>query len=106
MGRIVVVAYRPKSGKSDALKELIGGHLKILAAEKLVTPRKAITMEAHDGTIIEVFEWASAEAIERAHSNPNVLRLWSAFAEVCDYVPIGQVAEASKLFSEFTALEL
>jgi len=30
--------------------------------------------------------------------------MWRAFAEVCDYVPIGTVEESGQLFSEFTAL--
>lgn len=60
--------------------------------------------EAADGTIVEVFEWSSPEAIERAHGSPAVQRLWARYAELCDYVPIGSVPEASQLFSEFTPL--
>ena len=31
-------------------------------------------MRAADGTIVEVFEWRSAEAIQQAHNNPAVRR--------------------------------
>ena len=62
-------------------------------------------MEAADGTIIEVFEWASPEAIEAAHENPVVLEMWGKYAEVCDYIPAGEVAEVGQLFSEFTPFE-
>jgi hypothetical protein len=62
-------------------------------------------MQAKDGTFVEVFEWASAQAIEAAHSHPAVLKMWEEYGRVCDYVPVGQVAEASQLFSEFTPLE-
>jgi hypothetical protein len=63
-------------------------------------------MEAKDGTFVEVFEWASSQAIEAAHSNPVVLKMWEEYGKVCDYIPISQVAEASQLFSEFTPVEV
>ena len=67
-----------------------------------MTDRDSILMEAADGTIIEVFEWKSKSAIQQAHTNPAVLKLWEKFAEACDYIPVGQVEETTKLFSEFT----
>jgi hypothetical protein len=105
MGRIVIVGYRPKSGQQEALRRLILDHVATLRSERLVTDRVPITMQAQDGTVVEVFEWASSAAIERAHTNPAVLRMWGHFSEVCDYVPIGQVAEAANLFSEFTPID-
>jgi len=33
-----------------------------------------------------------------------VQQLWARVAEVCDYIPVAEVPEASKLFSEFSAL--
>ena len=103
MGRIVIAAYRPKAGKSAELKKLMRKHLPILRSENLVTDRSSVIMEAKDGTIIEVFEWSSREAIEAAHTNPRVLEMWAAYAEVCEYIPIAQVDEAAELFSEFSA---
>jgi hypothetical protein len=81
---------------------LVRGHVERLRAIDLVTGREPITMEAGDGTIVEVFEWASADAIRTAHGHPAVLELWEEFGRVCDYVPIGEVAEASQMFSEFS----
>jgi hypothetical protein len=99
--KIVVVAYKPKAGKQEALRKLMREHLTILKSQHLVTDRDSIIMESGDGTIIEVFEWKSRSAIEQAHSNPIVLKMWDAYTEVCDYIPIGQVEEAANLFSEF-----
>ena len=104
MGRIVIVAYRPKPGRSAELRGLCTEHVPALLAEGLVTSRAPIVAEAADGTIVEVFEWISADAIARAHSSAAVQRLWSRYAEACDYVPIATVPEASQLFSEFTPL--
>jgi hypothetical protein len=104
MGRVVIACYRPKPGKQAALRTLIQEHFPTLRSQKLVTDRAPITMEAEDGTIVEVFEWASKSAIDAAHSNPVVLAMWKEYEAVCDYVPIASVPEAAQLFSEFTPL--
>jgi hypothetical protein len=100
--RIVIACYRPKPDKAEALHGLMKEHLVILRGQDLVTDRPSIMMEAKDGTIIEVFEWKSNAAIERAHTNPEVLEMWGKFAAVCDYIPVAQVEEATQLFSAFT----
>ncbi|HEX3384950.1 MAG TPA: hypothetical protein VHS53_07180 [Mucilaginibacter sp.] len=105
MGRTVIACYKPKPGKEAALKELMKTHLPRLKEQGLVRDKESFIMEAADGTIIEVFEWLSDEAIQKAHSNPEVQKMWGEYAEVCDYVPIGSLAEAGNLFSGFTALD-
>jgi hypothetical protein len=102
MGRIVISCYRPKPGHEDALGELMRDHVATLRRIGLTTDRPPITMQARDGTYIEVFEWASADAIAAAHNHPTVLAMWEKYGAVCDYIPIAQVAEAAQLFSEFT----
>ena len=79
-------------------------HLPRLKAEGLVTDRESIIMEARDGTILEVFEWLSAEAIANAHKNPGILKMWGEYAEVCDYVPVNTLAESADMFATFTPL--
>ena len=105
MGQIVIVAYHPKPGKVEALKQLMRSHVSRLRAEGLATERVPILMQAKDGTIIEVFEWQSAAAIETAHRNPVVQTMWQEYAEVCDYVPVGSLEEAQQLFSGFEPVE-
>lgn len=106
MGRIAIACYRPKPGQQDALRALVREHVATLRSIGLVTNRVPITMEAKDGTFVEVFEWASPEAIQAAHSHPVVLRMWEEYGKVCDYLPLSQVAEASQMFSEFTPVEV
>ena len=101
MGRVVIVGYKPKPGKPQARRSLARTHFQRWRAAGLVTPREAIIMEASDGTIIEVFEWKSKEAIESAHKNLAVQALWKGFGDVCDYVPVASIAEAKQLFAEF-----
>ena len=104
MGRTVIVGYKPKPGKEAALKELMKTYLPVLAKEGLVRDKESYIMEAVDGTIVEVFEWLSEEAIEKAHTNPAVLKMWGQYAEVCDYIPVGNLAEIANLFSGFKPL--
>ncbi|WP_121202130.1 hypothetical protein [Mucilaginibacter gracilis] len=101
---LVIVAYKPKPGKSQELKTLVTNHVPNLDKLGLVTQRQPIIVETADGTIIEVFEWLSADAIQQAHSNPGVHEIWTAFAEVCDYVPLNTLAEAADVFATFTPL--
>lgn len=106
MGRAVIVAYRPKAGRDDALHAAVRKHLDVLRAEHLVTDRPATVLRAADGTVVEIFEWASAEAIARAHGSLAVQALWAEFAAAGDYVPLADLAEARQLFAEFDALQL
>jgi len=101
MGVIVIVAYKPKTGKAPALKELAKTHIPRLKTEGLVTGREPVIMETADGTIIEVFEWLSAEAIQTAHQNAAVQQMWTEYAEVCDYVPLNSLNETKELFAGF-----
>jgi len=104
MGRIVIVAYKPKQDKESELVELVESHLSILRTEGLVSDRDSIVMRSTDGTVVEVFEWASKEAIEAAHKNPEVQKMWLEFSKICDFIPVSQVSESRSMFSEFTPL--
>jgi quinol monooxygenase YgiN len=106
MGIMVIVAYRPRSGKEARLLELTKEHVPILREQELVTDRRPYAMRADDGTIIEVFEWNSQEAIDAAHTNSVVLKMWERYAEVCEYVPLVTVKECSDMFAGFEPIEL
>lgn len=97
----MISCYRPKAGKDQQLDELMKTHIDILRSEGLATARKSIMMKAADGTIIEVFEWKSKEAIEKAHTNPKVLKMWEEFSQVCDFVKPVDISEFQNIFSEF-----
>ncbi|HEY2580997.1 MAG TPA: hypothetical protein VGI43_04285 [Mucilaginibacter sp.] len=101
MGIVVIVAYKPKPDKADALKQVMKTHIPILKKEGLVTDREPIVMEAADGTIVEVFEWLSNEAIQNAHKNPEVLKMWQAYFDACDVIPLNFLSEATSMFASF-----
>jgi len=100
-GVIVIVAYRPKPGKEKELLELVRNRVPTLRKENLVTDREPAIMRSRDGTIIEVSEWKSREAIDAAHKNPNVLAMWDKFFAICDCVPLNTLAEAKEMFAGF-----
>ena len=97
----VIVAYRPKPGEEAALLALVHARVPTLRQEGLVTERAPVIMRAKDGTIIEVSEWKSREAIDAAHQNPNVLAMWNKFFAICDCVPLNTLAEAKEMFAGF-----
>ena len=104
-GVIVIVAYRPKPGKEMQTLELVRNRVPALRKEGLATDRVPTIMRARDGTIIEVSEWKSVDAIDAAHKNPNVLAMWNQFSEVCDCIPLNTLAEANDLFAGFEPIE-
>jgi hypothetical protein len=101
---MVIVAYRPRPGKEALLLELTRQHLPVLRAQGLATDRPSYAMRAADGTIVEVFEWKSQAAIDAAHSNPAVAKMWERYAEACEYMPLKNLKEAGDLFAGFEPL--
>lgn len=106
MPRMVIVGYRPKPGHEEELESAVRDHLEVLRSRELVTSRPPLVGRADDGTLVEVFEWRSSDAIDRAHHDPEVLALWERFAVCADYVPVGELPELGELFSEFDSLVL
>lgn len=104
MGVMVVACYRPKPGKDAELEELTREHVDILRTQGLATDRRPIVGRSQDGTVVEVFEWTSQDAIDRAHENPEVLKLWQRYGEVGDYVKLADVAESSQMWASFVPL--
>jgi quinol monooxygenase YgiN len=103
-GVIVIVAYRPKPGKENETLELVRSRIPTLRKEGLVTDRAPTIMRARDGTIVEVSEWKSHEAIDAAHKNPIVLAMWSKFFEASDCIPLNELSESAEMFAGFESV--
>lgn len=107
MGRIVIGVYAPKAGKYEELLQLVKGHVPLLRRLELATVRPATVMRsAQDNVILEIFEWKSPEAMEAAHSHPEVLAMWDQFATLSDYRPLASLLETHDLFAEFEPLAI
>jgi len=104
-GVCVIVAYRPKLGKETELLQLVRSRVPVLRQEKLVTDRVPVIVRARDGTIVEVSEWKSPDAIDAAHRNPIVRAMWEEFFALCECVPLNTLAEAQEMFAGFEPLD-
>jgi quinol monooxygenase YgiN len=98
-GEIVFALYRPRPGKANALLDVLRTHVPTLRAEGLATSRPVVLARARsDGTLVEVFEWASGSAAAEAHQNARVQAIWSAMEGLCDFVRWADLAEAAERF--------
>ena len=103
MGDVVSVGYRPKPGKESELLGLLREHVPYLRNLGLATDRPPIALKSRDGIVVEIFEWCDG-AIERAHSDPAVHKLWDEYAKVCDYVPLKGLSEFNDMFAQFAPI--
>jgi quinol monooxygenase YgiN len=106
MRRFVIASYRPSPGKAQQLLDLVRAHVPTLLDQGLVSDRPPYVMRAGDGTIVEVFEWRSTNAIADAHENPTVKALWARFEDVCEYVSLADLDECTGPFAEFEPVDL
>ncbi|MBI3396780.1 MAG: hypothetical protein HY042_13160 [Spirochaetia bacterium] len=101
---MVIVRYIPRAGKEDELMGLIREHLPVLQSQGYATKHPQVVMKAGDGSILEVFEWASPQAPELARGNNSVRALWERFASACEYERLSTLPEANQVFAHFEPL--
>lgn len=106
MGATVIAIYKAKEGCEAEMMDVIKEHLPILRKEGLATETPGILLEAPDGSILEIFDWVSQEAISSAHTNPQVLALWERFGKVSEYRTLGALSNAGDVFPGFKRLTL
>ena len=106
MGQMVIALFRPKPDMHADLMACMRDHLPILRAQGLATSRPSVVLRAADGTLLEIFEWVSQAAIDAAHENPAVLALWQRYEACCEYVTLGDLAEAKAMFPGFALVEV
>lgn len=105
MGQFVIACYRPREGHEEHLVEEVRNHVPTLREQGLVTDRPPYIMLSKDGTVLEIFEWKSEDAVQSAHKNPVVGEMWKRFEEVCEYVSLNQLEESTLPFAPFKPLE-
>ncbi|MEQ9616606.1 MAG: antibiotic biosynthesis monooxygenase [Phycisphaerales bacterium] len=106
MGRVVIAAFRPHEGKEAELREVIASRLPLLRELGMATDRPEILLRSQEGAIIEISEWASEDAIARAHQHPKVLVLWERFGACSDYIKLDTLAEVHEMFAVFEAIDV
>jgi quinol monooxygenase YgiN len=101
---LAFATYKPKAGQDKALLELVKKHLPILRELQLATDRSNYIAKSKDGTIIEVFEWTSMNAINAAHQHPAVANIWEKMTMIADFIPMNSLPEAGRPFPGFEIL--
>ena len=105
MGRISIAAIKPKAGRENELLKVIDDRVPLLRRLGMVTDRAPIGMRSNDGVIIHVSEWVDDEAIDRAHSHPEVLALWERFGACSEYVKLDSLSESHDDFATFQSID-
>lgn len=102
MTEIVIAVYRPREGKEAELLACLREHVATLRDRGLVTAREEIVARSRrDGTIVEIFEWKSPEAVQHAHSDPVVSVIWRRLSECAEYATLGSLRESADIFPHF-----
>jgi quinol monooxygenase YgiN len=104
MPRITIAAFKPKPHHEPQLLAVLADRLPLLRRLNLATQRDHILMRSRDGTILEVSQWLSDEAIAKAHQTPELLALWARFDACCTYVKLDTLPESHDLFATFTSM--
>ena len=74
MKKLAFAMYKPREGKAEELMDILKVHIPTLKEYDLITDKEPFTVLSENGTVIEIFEWASPEAIDLAHEHPAILR--------------------------------
>jgi len=98
---IVFAIYKPHDNKENELKELISKHIPILKTNNLITDRNPVLVQSKNGIYFEIFEWKSNDAVEEAHENPEVQKLWDEMEKVCDFTNLESIEEVREYFPQF-----
>ena len=104
ISEIVFAIYKPHENNEHELKELISKHVPILKTNNLITDRESILAQSNNGNYIEIFEWKSNDAIEEAHKNPEIQKLWDEMEKVCDFTNLESIEEVKDYFPQFTLI--
>lgn len=88
MPETVLCHFRVKTGQEEALLGLCRRHDEVLRELQLCTDEPAICYRGSDDAkrpfLAMIFQWRSAEALEAAHSHPDVQALWEAMEPCCE----------------------
>ncbi|GAB2758880.1 hypothetical protein GCM10027020_09020 [Nocardioides salsibiostraticola] len=86
-GPVVICTYRVRDGEQAAFERWLEVHAPTLRELGLITdfPAQVLRRPAASMPVyVEVFEWASTDAAERASEVPEVIAIWEPMAALCE----------------------
>ncbi len=103
-GKMAFALYKPHEGQEEALVAVVEKHLPALREFGLVSDRDGYVARSQDGTIVEIFEWKSADSPGLAHKHPGVAAIWEAIGQIADFPAMRELPEAGSRFPNFDLL--
>jgi len=104
MKKIAIACFKPNPHMESKLIELILMHGSALRRSGYVSETPSYRAKSSDGKIIEVFEWISNEAKEKAHQDPEIKSIWDEFESICEITILGSLPESKHKFANFNSL--
>jgi len=84
----VLCTYRVKPDREPEFLELRGEHWPVLRSLGLATEDQPVLYRGDDEQqglfYVEIFSWSSPEAVEKAHTHPEVIAIWERLDLVCE----------------------
>ena len=102
--RISVAAYRPRPGMERELLDMFEAEFASLRAGGHVTDRRVPICRTERGEYLAILEWSSDHAVDDAHRDPDVLRVWARKAEAAEYLAPRDLAGSDVPFVSYTKL--
>ena len=103
---IVICTFRVKQGSEEQLLKLCREHDATLRQLALAVDEPAQIYHGADERglpfVVQIFSWASADAVRAAHNHPEVMKLWEAMEPLCEE----RDGRPSMEFPHVTKLEL
>jgi len=108
--QIAIAVYHAMEEKEEEFFSLIRAHWPVLFRRGLVTPMrpKVAQSATTPGVFIETFEWKSPAAVDRAHRDPEVQRIWNAMAAIWQKpsATLARLPECQSQFAHFAMLDI
>jgi hypothetical protein len=108
--QIAIAVYHAMEEKDEEFFSLIRAHWPVLYRRGLVTPMrpKVAQSTTTPGVFIETFEWKSPAAVDRAHRDPEVQRIWNAMAAIWQKpsATLARLPECQSQFAHFAMLDI
>ena len=85
----VICTFRVRRDGLDAFRALLDRHWPALRRLEFVTETPELNFisgrdDSDNPTIVSIFEWTSAEAVDRAHHHPDIAEVWEAMEPLCE----------------------
>src|SRR5690554_6377146 len=101
-----VILYRPHYRKEDELLSQLRAVFPMLRLNGFISDTKVIRLQARDGRLLVIFEWASPEAVDLVGEHPEVQEYWMVQDELSTFGKAADLPEFQKTIPVFVRVEL